>query len=285
MAKQQPKPSGTVEAKVDLDGIAVHCEITGEGPPLIMIHGSAPGASSRNTWPLVLAALSQQFQVITTDLIGWGYSGRKTSQPFFDPTLWARQIRLLADRFAVDGEINVLGHSLGGYVALLAAAQDTRIRKVLTTGAMGASYSSNEAMEKSWNFPADLDAAKDLYDHILVALPDQVREDIVGDRISLMARDGYKDYFSNIFPGSPQKYIDQAVLSADEASRIRAEVLLVYGADDIAVPYATAGARLADALPEAHLLRLAGCGHAVMLDAPAKLAMIAKAFFSDRWLR
>ena len=61
----------------------------GSGEPLLLIHGSGPGASTLGNWRLVLDELARDFHVIAPDLIGFGQSDRKPEAPYFDLDLWA----------------------------------------------------------------------------------------------------------------------------------------------------------------------------------------------------
>lgn len=246
---------------------------------MICIHGSAPGASSGNTWASVFPQLVNSFHFVTTDLIGWGYSGRKDAEPYFDPDIWARQIALVIDYVAPQGPVGLLGHSLGGYVALLTAARDNRVDRVLANGSMGVSFPLNDVIDASWKYPTSLEAAKHLYERILTVTPREVRQQLIRERLDLMAAPGYREYYSRMFAGPKQRYIDAAVLTKKELAGLTAKVLLVFGKDDNAVPYATAGVRLAGSIPQADLLCIAGSGHATMIEVPDKLCTIARSFF------
>jgi 2-hydroxymuconate-semialdehyde hydrolase len=264
---------------LDLAGISIHCREAGAGYPVICIHGSAPGASSGNTWARVFPQLANSFHFVASDLIGWGYSGRKYAEPYFDPDLWARQIGLVIDHVAPKGPVGLLGHSLGGYVALLTAARDSRVERVLANGSMGVSFPLNDVIEASWEYPASLEAAKHLYERILTVAPLEVRQQLITERLDLMAAPGYREYYSRLFAGPKQRYIDAAVLTKQELAQLTAKVLLVFGKEDNAVPYATAGIRLAGSIPQADLLCIAGSGHATMIEVPDKLCTIARWFF------
>ena len=61
-----------------VNGIEIYYEITGEGPPLLLIHGL--GSSSRD-WEYQLPAFKVHYQVITVDLRGHGQSS-KPKEPY-----------------------------------------------------------------------------------------------------------------------------------------------------------------------------------------------------------
>lgn len=108
---------------VSRDGTSIAAWRSGEGPPLVLIHGAA---ADHNRWAPVLPALDERFSVFAIDRRGRGGSG--------DANDYALE-REFDDVVAVvesAGEgVNVLGHSYGGICALEAALLTDRIRKLV----------------------------------------------------------------------------------------------------------------------------------------------------------
>jgi pimeloyl-ACP methyl ester carboxylesterase len=108
---------------VSPDGTSIAVWRSGEGPPLVLIHGAA---ADHNRWAPVLPALEDRFTVFAIDRRGRGQSG--------DASDYALE-REFEDVVAVvesAGEgVNVLGHSYGGICALEAALLTERIRKLV----------------------------------------------------------------------------------------------------------------------------------------------------------
>lgn len=249
----------------------------GGGIPLLLIHGSGPGASTLGNWRLVMDKLARDFHVIAPDLIGFGQSDRKKEPPYFDLDLWTEQAKAALGLFEED-RINVLGHSLSGYLALRLAGEDARVRAVMTTGAMGVAFPLNEHLERTWSFPptreAIVKAGQSLvYDRSVLT------EAYIQGRIDVLHRADYGDYFSNMFGGDKQQYIQAAVLPETAWARIRCPVMLVHGRDDLPIPYEQTALEIARRLPQADLVALAHCGHSPALEHPDKLAALARMFF------
>lgn len=98
-------------------GYDIHVKSAGEGPVVVFIHGSGPGASGasnfRDNWPVFVEA---GFQVILPDLIGYGASSKPegidyTLQLFTDSLYEALIAHGVSDAV-------LIGNSLGGGVAL-----------------------------------------------------------------------------------------------------------------------------------------------------------------------
>lgn len=97
-------------------------EQTGEGEPLVLLHGIA---TDRRIWDLVVPRLALSRRVVTVDLPGFGQSAPVGED--FSLDLVARRIaRGLAAR-GISAPFDLVGHSLGGGVALTLAASRPRL--------------------------------------------------------------------------------------------------------------------------------------------------------------
>ena len=136
-------------------------------------------------WSRVLARMARRYHVLAPDLIGFGRSGVKSREPYFDVDMWSRQAQMALDRLAPKGPVGVIGHSLSGYLALRLAANNERIDKVLATGAMGARYRKNDAIKFAWTMPVNEDGLRELY-RIVSTSPPAATEPFVVDRFNLI---------------------------------------------------------------------------------------------------
>ncbi len=258
------------------EGVAIRYWEAGQGQPLLMLHGSGPGASSHGNWRLAINELAHDFHVIAGDLIGFGESGRKPEPPYFDYELWVRQAGYLLGLFQSDA-VNVIGHSLSGAIALRLAGSDRRVRRVLTTATLGSRMKINEAGIEVWTFPKDR-AALIHAGQTLVYNPALIDEAYVAGRTKILFDGDYEAYFSQMFGGDKQAYIDAAVLSEAQLKAITCDVLLVHGRNDTPTPIESSY-EIARAIPQADVVSLARCGHSVALEHPRKLAGLARYFF------
>jgi len=265
-----------IEKETEFEGIPVTYFEGGEGRPLLLLHGSGPGASTFGNWRLVLDQLAQRFHVIAPDLIGFGKSGRKKTEPFFDFDLWVRQARFHLDFFP--NGANVLGHSLSGAIALRTAAATDSVLKVMTTGSIGAQVVANQELGTVWSFP---NTREDLVKagKTLVYNEALIDENYISGRAKILYVGNYKEYFESMFAGDKQKYLDAAVLSPEELASIKCDVLMLHGVNDTPTPIESSYL-LAKQIGHADVLAVARCGHSVALEHPEKLVRIASAFFS-----
>lgn len=260
----------------EFEGIPVNYYTAGNGPALLLIHGSGPGASSIGNWRPVLPALAERFQVYAMDLIGFGKSGRKPAPPYFDYPLWVRQTRALLKRIPQE-HVGLIGHSLSASIALNVAADEARVRGVMTTGAMGARFDLRSGTTRTWTCPRNRE-------ELIQALSGLIHDTSGIDEAYLEAREqvifapGYADYFDTMFEGDQQRYIDAAVVPDDVLQRIHCPVLMLHGREDGSFP-PECSEQIASKLKRADLMLLSGCSHSVAVERSGTFLALANEFF------
>ncbi len=265
------------ERDINFEGISIHLWEGGKGFPILMLHGSGPGAGTTGNWRYVLEPLSERYHIIASDLIGFGESGRKTKKPFFDIELWRRQAQFLLDLLP-EGPVGVIGHSLSASLALGLAAENSRITKVLTTGAMGGQFKINDNTDRCWTFPDTREQLRKAIE-CLVFDSSRVTDEVLDSRMKILHDGIYGPYFQSMFAGDKQQYVDAAMLAPETLKKISCDVVMMHGRNDLPFPFAQNSLALSKNLPTADILLVGKCGHSPALEHPNKLLNIAKALF------
>lgn len=265
------------ERNVDFEGISIHIWEGGHGFPILMLHGSGPGAGTTGNWRYVLEPLSQRYHIIAADLVGFGESGRKTKKPFFDIDLWRRQAQFLLDLLP-EGPVGVIGHSLSASLALGLAAENSRVSKVLTTGAMGGRFKINAETDLCWTFPETREQLRKAVE-CLVFDSSMVTDDVLDSRMNILHDGVYGPYFESMFEGDKQQYVDAAILPSETLEKIKCEIVMMHGRNDLPFPFAENSLALSNSLPTADIVLVAECGHSPALEHPKKLLSFAEALF------
>ena len=111
------------ELAVSQDGTQIAAWRSGEGPPLVLVHGAA---ADHSRWAPVLPALEERFTVLVIDRRGRGQSGNA------DEYAIEREYEDLAAVIESAGdEVNMLGHSYGGICALEAALLTDKVGRLI----------------------------------------------------------------------------------------------------------------------------------------------------------
>lgn len=94
-----------------VNGLDIHHEVQGEGPPIVFVHGL--GATA-NVWHAQRMTLSKYYRVIVYDRSGSGRSQQASAGYSIDA--WTEELAGLLDYLAVPAAV-VVGHSLGSMIA------------------------------------------------------------------------------------------------------------------------------------------------------------------------
>lgn len=131
----------TLETVVSRDGTPIAAWRSGEGPPLVLVHGAT---ADHSRWAPVLPEFERHFTVFALDRRGRGQSGDAN-----DYALEREFDDVVAVVEAAGSEVNVLGHSHGGVCALEAARLTDRISKlVLYEAPVGFVKSSPDVVDR-----------------------------------------------------------------------------------------------------------------------------------------
>lgn len=244
--------------RIDIGGMAVQAAISGDGPPLLFLHGGDYVAQNRP----FLDLLSARFRVVAPRHPGFGGSERPA---------WFRTVHDIAyayldllDRLALEG-VTVVGASFGGWVALeMAVRSQARIGRLVLIDSLGLRFGTREQRDIAdiYALPhAEVlrltfaDAARHAPDYS--GLGDDDLKAIACDREAAVLY-GWKPYMH-----------DPALLHW--LHRIRVPSLVLWGdADGIVGP--DYGERLAAAIPDANFERIAGAGHYPQIEQPQAVA-------------
>ncbi|HVR62195.1 MAG TPA: alpha/beta hydrolase, partial [Polyangia bacterium] len=238
-------------------------------PPLVLVHGLGD-MGVRDFYPL-LPELARRRAVVLFDLPGFGRSSR-TNAPY-TPDRYAAVLARVIDRYAA-GPVDVLGHSMGGAIALLhAATYPQQVRRLVVVDAAG--ILNHEAL-LAHHLHRVVDPAQPLLPGLAAwaldkaaAVMDQGRKlDAATDLVMQMG-----PLRQQILRGDPGAIAALGLVLHNfgpALAAVRAPTLLVWGGDDNVAPPRT-GQLLVDRLARAELVVLDGVGHDPMADAPARL--------------
>lgn len=254
----------------------------GKGPALLLIHGFLV---THAEWDDVFDQLAQKFHVIAPDLPGFGDSAKPSPSRYaYGIESFAESMADLIAAFGV-GRVNVLGHSMGGAVALTLAAQHPELVQRLVV-----------VDPLSYPFPMSLKAKLPLYPIIGPFIFKQLygralfrayfRDEVFSKGIPLnLARvDGFYDKFNSPAARESAYATMRAMLDTRplvaRLGRVRTPTLVVWGREDKLFPSANAS-RLARELVDARL-QIMDAGHSPAEEKPEEFLEIVNEFLEGR---
>jgi pimeloyl-ACP methyl ester carboxylesterase len=251
----------------------------GEGPPVLLLHGSGPGVSAAANWRPVLPALSAHRRVIAPDQLGFGgtASGEKHT---YGRVAWTDHALALLDTLGVP-EVDVIGNSMGGAVALsLAVARPSAVRRIVLMGTMGVAMALPVGLDAVWGYTPSVEGMREVvnlfaYDRGLIT------DELVRMRYEASLHPPVRDSWAAMFPAPRQRWVDDLALSGAELNAVRQPVLMVHGRDDRVVPWRSSSALLVDQLPDCRLYLIGGCGHWTMIEKTAEFLGVVEPFLGS----
>ena len=267
---------------VDVAGVATAVIDTGETgsglPPVLLLHGSGPGVSAAANWRAVLPALRGGRRVIAPDQLGFG--GTATGEPrTFGREAWTGHALALLDTLGV-GQVDVIGNSMGGAVALsMAAARPSAVRRLVLMGTMGVAMPLPAGLDTVWGYTPGVEAMREViglfaYDRRLIS------DDLVRMRYEASLHPPVRDSWAAMFPAPRQRWVDDLALAGAELAAVRQPVLMVHGSDDRVVPWRSSSEPLVDLLPDCRLHVIGGCGHWTMIEKTAEFLAVVEPFLA-----
>jgi len=236
--------------KLERDGVNIHYEIHGSGPPLLLTHGYS---STSAMWQGQVAALSKHHTLILWDMRGHGHSDYPDDAAAYSEALTVGDMAALLDRVGAARAI-VGGLSLGGYMSLaFYRAYPQRVRALLIIDT-GPGFKKDEARE-AWNRRAH--ETGDRFEREGLA----VLKSASPERSSVVHRDALG--LARAARGMLTQR-DAAVI--ESLPLIKVPALVVVGADD--TPFLAASDYMAAKIPGAQKVVIPAAGHAVNIDQP-----------------
>lgn len=237
-------------ATLQRDGIAIHYEVHGNGPTVLLSNGFS---GSTKVWEAQIAALSEQYQVVVWDMRGHGQSDAPDDMGLYTRDATIDDMMALLEEVGVS-KAHIGGHSLGGYLSIELYRRHPEVFKSLLLFNTGPGFKKDEA-RAGWNAQCVKDAEKFEARHAeQMALPEDQRRQ--GNHNSLM---GVARAARGILPQ------DDGLVIASLAD-IKVPTMVLVGDEDKA--FINAAQYMGIKIPGATSVVIEGAGHNAMMDQP-----------------
>jgi 2-hydroxy-6-oxonona-2,4-dienedioate hydrolase len=258
----------------------------GNGPVVVLLHGSGPGATAWSNFGPNIEVLSKQFRVFAVDMPGWGGSHpARVSDRDHVATLLEILDTLNVTRAAV------VGNSMGAVTALaFAARHPERVTHVVTMGAamVGQKMMFGPADGPTEGLKVLFQAYRDPSPQNMKRLVDVMTFDssensddvaVQRSRNTLMYPEHRENFVADLSEGLP---IILKPATLDEITSIAAPVMLIHGRDDRVLNVENSF-RLVSTIADARLVVINRCGHWAQLEHADEFNRIVASFLVGRW--
>ena len=255
-----------IEESVFNGHVVVYEAGRGNARSILLVHGVSPeGARDfRNQvdW------LQKSFHVVAVDLPGFGQSDKANA--LYSPANYAAVLKVVADRFLA-APFTLVGHSVGGVVALrYAATYPQEVERLVVVDAPGVLYRYAYASRYLAHLGLDFLPSEPL--DRLTGIARRILTPIERMNFNPQSIVDSPQLRQELLDGDPAKIAGLAAVTDDlhlDLPDVRAETLIVWGAQDTLAPLRT-GRALARKLPHARLVGIDGAAHAPMLETPER---------------
>ncbi|MBO1004881.1 alpha/beta fold hydrolase [Pseudogracilibacillus auburnensis] len=247
----------------------IYVSIKGEGPPIVLIHGTA---SYHFCWRNIVATLSENYSVYALDLLGYGESDKPVNACYSKEAHAQRVIEVL--RKLNLSSVHLIGHSMGGEVSVHVALKAPELVEDLT---LIAPDGFRKGVHSFTKYIAKRGLLNGMFKGMLRRPPKpKMMSRMLGLPIETLTPDllaGWTKPYSD--PNMP--YIITKTLADDDTGVISSKVcqlslrvLLIYGTNDKLVPQHVFRAYEKE-LPNISVEKYEGFGHVLMEECPEKL--------------
>lgn len=245
----------------------------GNGPPLLLLHGSGPGVTGWRNYRGVLADLAEHYRCLVLEFPGFGVSDPAGGHPMVTAE---SAVGVFLDGLGL-GAVDVIGNSMGGIVATkVAISAPERIRKLVTIGGVGKNVFSSapsEGIELLMEF-TDNPTREGLVRWLLSMVHDPalVTPELIEERWELATEPATLEIARRMYSSEAFAATLAANALADtvpywaQLHKVQAPTLLTWGRDDRVSPVDLAVLPMRD-IPRAELHVFPDCGHWAMIEA------------------
>jgi len=251
----------------------------GEGPAVLLLHGSGAGVSAWANWRNLIPKLSDRYRVIAPDLVGFGYTEVPDDYEFRFMDGWLEQIEALLTELQVES-VHIVGNSFGGALALwLGHRARLSCGRMVLMGPGGWPTPVNENLAALWSYKPSIENMKRLMD-IMAYDRSLVTDELAELRYRATIREGAQETFEKIFPAPLQRWLDAQALPIEALQGIQNEILIIHGRDDRVVDPMSSW-HLHQHLQNSQLHYFGRCGHWTQIEHASRFQFLVQQFFDE----
>ena len=260
----------------------LHYHEHGDGPVLIMLHGSGPGVSGWSNFRGNLPVFAKEYRTIVLDMPGFGRSPLRSLDRRY-PHIAADAVLTLMDRLGIE-TAHFLGNSMGGAVTMqFALSHASRADRLVLMGPGGVNVVGppvSEGGKRLTEFLANPSREGMVaWVDTMVAERSVINDDLIDERMRNALAPGVIESSRAIFASlNDPKFRDDPPVWA-LTNRIRHRALITWGRDDRMVPFEN-GLLPWRRMPNAELHVFSKCGHWAQVERKDDFERVVLEFLS-----
>jgi pimeloyl-ACP methyl ester carboxylesterase len=232
----------------------------GDGPPIVLLHGSGPGVTAWQNWHGIMPRLARRHRVLAPDIVGFGFTERPAPETG-GVKLWVSHVLGFLDALGIERAI-LIGNSFGGGVALaLTARHAARVAGLVLMGTPAGEFQQTRGLASSYDFEPTLENMAQMlrqfpYDPALVT------DEMVAARFAVAQANSGVDTIRRLQPkpGTADAPATVRGVPLEQLDGIETPALILHGREDPIIPLEVA-VRMHQHLRNSDLRVFGRCGH------------------------
>jgi 2-hydroxy-6-oxonona-2,4-dienedioate hydrolase len=264
----------------------VHLHDVGEGPAVVLLHGSGPGATGTSNYaPNIEPLASAGLRVLAVDMPGWGSSDSPAPG---EPRDHVATLLSLMDELEIE-RASLVGNSMGGMTTLRFAVEyPDRVDRIVT---MGAPSPRRPGLLSPAGFSEGMkillatyaDPSPDNYRRLVEIMcfdPAFATDELVEARTAAAAeRPEHLSNFLGTIRDPAAGGMGAFFALGSRLGEIAAPALIIHGRDDRTVNFENS-LHLVAAIPDSRLLVFNRCGHWAQIEHAAEFNKVVAGFLA-----
>jgi pimeloyl-ACP methyl ester carboxylesterase len=258
----------------------------GDGPALLLLHGSGPGVTGWRNFRGILPTFAEHFRCLILEFPGFGVSDDFGGHPMLTAN---GAVVTFVDALGLDS-VDIVGNSMGGGVGInYAIRQPAKVRRLVTIGGIGTNIFTSgpsEGIRLLQEFTEDPTRQR-LVDwlHSMVYDPALVTDELIEERWALATDPKTLEAARRMYGKAAFTAMMTAMRNSDAPlpwavmHKVSAPTLLTWGRDDRVSPLDMALIPMRT-IPNAELHVFPNCGHWAMIEAKQAFEATVLSFLS-----
>ncbi len=269
----EPTSRPEIGRRVTAGGVGTNYLESGDGSPVVLVHGSGPGVSAYANWRLTIPSLSAEHRVLAPDMAGFGFSDKPGGYSMHG---WVAQLDGFLDALGLD-RVSLVGNSFGGGLAIAFAARwPERVDRLVLMGSMGVEFPITDGLDRVWGYAPSIGNMRSILD--LFAFDRQLVNDELAElRYRASTEPGVQEAFAAMFPAPRQRWVASMATPEATIAALPHQTLIVHGRDDRVIPLDNA-IRLAQLIDRSQLHVFGRCGHWTQIEHAADFNALLRHF-------
>jgi 2-hydroxy-6-oxonona-2,4-dienedioate hydrolase len=261
----------------------IHYYEAGEGQPIVLLHGSGPGATGWSNFAPNNAPLASTHRVLALDMPGWGDSDTQTAETGTDH---AHTLIDILDELGIE-KAALVGNSMGGMTSITTAVRfPERVTHLITMGTpcpgpsiFAPGDGPSEGMKivlEGYRDPTPVTFKRLV--QIMCYDPAMATDELAIQRAAAaIAHPEHLASWNDQMSGKVPSTMVEFFRLTPRLPEITAPTMAIHGRDDRVVPFEN-GLRLVSLIADSRLVLLNRCGHWAQLEHAAEFNRLVAQF-------